>query len=548
MTPSIVFRTVAGLRPVQIVNRAWRHIWSPAPDLAPAPPQREAQRRFRILAPKPPSIGDSFTFEFLHEKHRLSAPEDWNNPGWSRLWLYNLHYFDGLCAERMDANGELLIEKWIRENPPGGGCGWEPYPLSRRIVNWIKHVLTGHALSDLALHSLAIQIRYLRPRLEYHLLGNHLLANATALVFAGLFFSGEESGKWLRTGFRILRRELGRQILPDGGHIERSPMYHAIVLEDLLDVIQLHTVYGMSCPEELMEAAGRMLDWLKAMTHPDGGFALYNDCAFNGAAPTKKIEEYAKAFGIESAEGGSGTKWLEDSGYLRVQERTLTVFFDAGPVGPAYQPGHAHADTFSLEVSIGSQRLLVDSGTSCYGVSEERARQRGTPAHNTLSVDGRDSSEVWSGHRVGRKARVTSLKFSQPPGGQGLAVLASHDGFLRRHGSGLHSRRLDVRGDRIVIEDRVEGSGHHQVSMAYHFHPDISLSPAGKGRFDFQVRNGAYLGTLQMDDGLHAEIEPSTWHPEFGLVKNSLKVTGACSAKLPMRFVTVLEFAPCVCG
>jgi hypothetical protein len=38
-----------------------------------------------------------------------------------------------------------------------------------------------------------MQVRFLRKRLEVHLLGNHLFANAKALVFAGLYFSGDEA-------------------------------------------------------------------------------------------------------------------------------------------------------------------------------------------------------------------------------------------------------------------------------------------------------------------------------------------------------------------
>lgn len=536
-------RTVADLRPIQIANRIWRFVWKPAPDLAPVPERRDNKRLFQSIAAKTPAIGDNFTLDFLHEKHRLSVPEDWNNSAWPRLWLYNLHYFDILCTEETVGKCDLLIEKWIRENPPGGGCGWEPYPSSRRIVNWIKYVLTGHSLSDLALHSLAIQVRYLCRRLEYHLLGNHLLANATALVFAGLFFSGKEAERWYCKGIRIFQRQLKEQILPDGGHIERSPMYHALIMVDLLDVIQLHRVYGLELPVKWNETVRKMLGWLKVMTHPDGGFALFNDCALNVAAKTAKIEEYAFKLGVTHEGAGGGSKWLEDSGYLRVEEGNLVLFFDAGPVGPSYQPGHAHADTFSIEVSIGEQRLLVDSGTSCYGISPERLRQRATSAHNTLSVDGRDSTEVWSSHRAGRKSRVVSVKFSQPPGAQGLAVLAVQDGFSRLRGVRMHSRRLDIRDGRIVIEDTIDGSGPHELKLLFHFHPDIVVSENREGGFELRNHDGLFLGTLQMEDIMRTEVEPSTWHPEFGPARNSVRLVGTCTAKLPKRLTTVFELA-----
>ena len=75
---------------------------------------------------------------FLNETHDITSPTFWNAPTLEKLWLYNLHYFDDLNA--VDANTRCLwhkslIGRWILENPPGKGNGWEPYPASLRIVN-----------------------------------------------------------------------------------------------------------------------------------------------------------------------------------------------------------------------------------------------------------------------------------------------------------------------------------------------------------------------------------------------------------------------------
>src|SRR5205823_2685066 len=210
----------------------------------PLPPLREG------------SLVEENVFRFLNVERSLSDAADWNDPSADRLWLYNLHYFDDLNAAgrgRRRAWHERLIARWITENPPGFGAGWEPYPLSLRIVNWIKWEWSGFSLSDAAVHSLAVQARYLRGRLEYHLLGNHLLANAKALVFAGLFFEGDESRKWLDLGLGILESELTEQILADGGHFERSPMYHSIVFGDVLDLLAMSRVFPSVLPPRASE-------------------------------------------------------------------------------------------------------------------------------------------------------------------------------------------------------------------------------------------------------------------------------------------------------
>ena len=158
----------------------------------------------------------------------------WDGSQREKLWRYNQHYFDDLnakgAADRQEWHSQLLSD-WVANNSPGIGSGWEPYPLSLRVVNLVKWATRGVQLHAEVVHSLSVQVRWLSERLEHHLLGNHLFANAKALVMAGVFFEGPEADKWLVKGLGILQREIPEQVLPDGGHFERSTMYHALVLE-----------------------------------------------------------------------------------------------------------------------------------------------------------------------------------------------------------------------------------------------------------------------------------------------------------------------------
>ena len=197
-------------------------------------------------------------FRFLNQERRIKS---WNDSGAPKLWLYNLHYFNCTSAD--------LIRKWIDENPIGIGNGWESYPLSLRICNWIKWSLAGNPLEETALSSLALQTRYLSKEVEYHLLGNHLFANAKALIFAGAFFQGRLADAWLACGLRIMKAQLSEQVLEDGGHFERSPMYHSLILEDLLDLINLRRSIRKFPDPRLERTAGKsrqMLGWLRNMT------------------------------------------------------------------------------------------------------------------------------------------------------------------------------------------------------------------------------------------------------------------------------------------
>ncbi|MFH1028096.1 MAG: heparinase II/III family protein, partial [Pseudomonadota bacterium] len=207
--------TLRYLRPVQIYGRLWHNIYRPKPDLKPPPELRTPSGIWCTPAAKYPSFTPPTRFRLLNEDHEIVSAADWNRPAWNKLWLYNLHYFDDLSAggadERLDAH-YALIRCWIAENPPGIGNGWEPYPLSLRIVNWIKWLLAGNKPDCEALASLAVQARFLNKRLEYHLLGNHLFSNAKTLVFAGLFFAGPEADAWLAKGWKVLADEIPEQV------------------------------------------------------------------------------------------------------------------------------------------------------------------------------------------------------------------------------------------------------------------------------------------------------------------------------------------------
>lgn len=511
--------TLRHLKPVQIYGRVRFHLHRPKIDHRAPPALRAVGGRWHPPIEKTSSMEGPSTFRFLNSTHAVKAPSGWADAQRDKLWLYNLHYFDDLNADAAvdrAAWHRSLIARWIAENAHGEGVGWEPYPLSRRIVNWIKWALAGNDLGDEARRSLAIQVRHLQKRIEWHLLGNHLLANAAALVFAGVYFGGPEADGWRTKGLDILERELPEQLLGDGGHFELSPMYHAVVLANLLDLVNLAGAYPGVVSSAIVDAwksqAGSMRSWLAAMSHPDGQIAFFNDSAFGMAAAPDQLEAYARRLGLSDRKTvAAPVTHLEDSGYLRLSLGEMVAILDVGRVGPDYQPGHAHADTLSFELSLFGRRVLVNSGTSCYGVGPERCRQRATAAHNTLEVDGRDSSEVWAGFRVARRARPFDFHLTESDGT--VHVACAHDGYRRLPGRAVHRRQWDFDGDSLRVTDRVEGRYQSAVAR-FHVHPDVAVE--GDGPAGRLILPGGRPVAWHVE-GATARVVPSRFHPEFGL-------------------------------
>jgi uncharacterized heparinase superfamily protein len=536
------YHTLRHLKPIQVYGRIAFRYFHPKPDLSPAPPLRARAGPWIHPCEQAPSMEGPSRFVFLNVAREIDSARRWNETGWEKLWLYNLHYFDDLTA-RDAATRQFwhwpLLSRWVTENPPGYGTGWEPYPLSRRIVNWVKWALAGNEPAAEVRHSLAVQARFLRRRLETHLLGNHLLANAKALVFAGLFFSGDEADTWLSKGLEILERQIPEQILPDGGHFERSPMYHAIVFEDMLDLANIVSVYGQPLPTAWPSRIKSMQRWLKTMTHPDGNIAFFNDAAFGVAPDTSTLDIYSQTLGYASGTTtDDNTIFLPDSGYVRLVQGTAVVIADVAPVGPDYQPAHAHADTLSFELSLHGQRVLVNSGTSQYGSGPERERQRGTAAHNTVIIDRENSSDVWGGFRVARRARPFDVQVETDR----RRVSAAHDGYIRLPGRPVHCRVWSLQKDALTITDRINGTGDHRIEVCFHMHPEVQAIWQAESSFLLTDRSQRVLATVTLSGMQEYSVEPTTHHPYFGVSLPCQKIVGRYQGGIPVELSAMISW------
>ena len=528
---SLYFHTIRHLKFKQIFYRIWFNITKPKIDKRLLPKLRLSKNKFCSPVKKKVSLLNKDTFSFLN-KSQLFSKIGWDGRqlNISKLWLYNLHYFDDLNAtgsvERKVWHNELL-ERWVFENKVGKGVGWESYPTSLRIVNWIKWSFLENTLSNACNQSLVFQASWINKRIEWHILGNHLFTNAKALVFAGLFFNNEESESWLKKGLKIINDELDEQILEDGGNFELSPMYHAIFLEDVLDLINISKVYSQVIQEahinKWTKIVKKMISWLDTMTHPDGDISFFNDAALEIAPKLDELYKYAQRLGLDL----NSTKFnkvthLTDSGYIRLTSNNATVLLDVARIGPDYQPGHAHADTLSFELSLFGQRVLVNGGTSEYGISSVRNYERSTKAHNTVEINNQNSTEVWSGFRVARRAYPFDLKIEQSD--QLTSISCSHDGYSRLNGKPIHKREWQFLDSSLIIKDCIKGP-FSSANAYFHFHPSITIVENQNNVWNLKMSNGKEC-ILKVKSG-ESVIQKSYYSPKFGSKMNTycLKVS-----------------------
>jgi len=455
---------------------------------------------------------------FLNHSKKLDLPADWNNEFPSKLWVYNLHYFEDLLSNNAEEKHNFhlqLLNSWADQNPVGYGNGWEPYPTSLRIVNILKAWLGGLELDEKMFSSVFAQASFLSNDLEKHLLGNHYFVNLKALLFAGVIF---ENTYWSIIAEKGLLTEISEQILEDGANFELSPMYHSLILVDMLDIFNLSRAYPTQVSGKLVSQLEnylpKMLAFMESMTHPDGGVSFFNDSA-DGIAPAKeKIESYAKKLGFGISPLNLYKPQIIDnanSGYICATSAGNKLIFDASAVGPDYIPGHAHADTLSFELSIGAQRVFVNSGTSEYGLSSKRLNQRKTFSHNTVEVDGKDSSQVWSGFRVANRAEIISRN-TILNNDHSIELLAAHNGYKSLFGGCIHERKLTFSENRFVVSDLLQGA-FRSAKTCFYFHPDLTINLKDNL---LRVEGSMFILHSDLTDKA-ASLVDSSWYPAFGV-------------------------------
>lgn len=469
-------------------------------------------------------------FKFINKSFNIGMPVSWDNAQISLLWKYNLYYFQYLFLLTPELQLELC-RQWMRYHTVFTGIGYNPYPLSLRIVNWIK---AGIAEPDI-LRSLYKQASYLYRSIEYFYSGNHLLENARALIFAGICFEGQgEATKWKNTGLSIFLEELPKQILPDGSFYERSPMYHALMLEAVLDVIN---ILDEDHPDKLFleKIAQKMSDFLISATHPTGKIALFNDATEEVAPPVHKLLSY-----IEKLVSYSPRRKREfaDSGYFIIENEPVYCVIDGGPAGPDHLLAHAHADIFSYELSLFGKKCIVDTGVYEYEAGKMRQHVRSTRAHNTVCIDNTDQIECWNSFRVARRYNPYNVSFSC--NNDTIEFNGEYEGYAKLIGDGIvHQRKIlySRKERKIEVHDSIRGRGLHLVESSIHYHPDVKIVSE---RGEIQIDHSGKIITINTNTGY--KIDSGWYCPEFGIKIPNKVIRIGGDMNLPAELVYTIYY------
>ena len=486
--------TVIHLKPEQIMFRIIRNMYTPGFRLVEHPDTVCFKHQTHSIS-KPISLNDD-VFTFLYVSSVLKT---WDDDSHGMLWAYNLNYMDWIGQPGVTPDEcALWIDRFISDLPENN-VGLAPYPTALRCINWIKFFCDNQSYATPGrINNLNSQLRLLSRKTERDIGGNHLLEDAFALAIGASFFG---DGRMARKAARILNRELKRQILPDGAHYEQSPMYHCILLDRLLDCINYTSCHSQDSlfpagfNSILTRYAASMTGHLKSIVWPDGTIPLLNDSAYGIAPQYFGLLDYACRLGVQQAPIP-----MKECGYRRLTDGRIDAIVDIGNITAGNQPGHSHADTFSYELRIDGKPFIIDTGISTYNKDDRRQYERSTQAHNTVTVGGKDSSKVWGGFRVARRARVKIGQDSD------TLVEASHNGYGR---NAIHSRSFRLESGSFTIQDTCHTT--KDTVSRIHFAPDVNILSADTSRIVTD------RGTIQIEGAVRLEIMDAESSVEYNV-------------------------------
>ena len=403
----------------------------------------------------------------------------WQHRGAGAYWLDELHGFawlrdlhaagTGRAAER----GRSLVLDWLRQHRTieHAAAAWGPDSLGRRLSAWLAHsaFLLEGADDDFTRRfhqGLDLQARHLARTARSADDGLAQLVACKGLIESGLCLP--EGERRAAQGLELLEAALARQLLGDGGHVERNPSAHLAATWCLAGLRATLDAADRPAVPALSTGLSRLVPALRMFRHGDGRLALFN----GGVEEEQALIDLA----LDRAAPDSTTLLdAPDTGFRRIEGKHATLIADTGT--PAAAGRWAHAGALSIEMSAGRERLIVNCGSWRGGGSDWREALRGTAAHSTLVVDDTNTATLEASGAIADGPSRVRVERRDQDGATWLD--ASHDGYLDSLGL-THKRRLyagaagaDVRGEDTLVHIRQRQRQGREFALRFHLHPDV---------------------------------------------------------------------------
>ena len=428
---------------------------------------------------------------------RAPPSAEWNAALHGFAWLAPLSAAGGEAARTLATN---LLSQWLKRNGRYAEPAWLPQVMARRLIAIFAHGRFMFSSSDVLWRSKVFVSLREQSRMLARIAGEApeglpRLEAAAALALSGACLG--DSPRRLEAGLARLDAELARQILPDGGHISRSPETLVEAFRLVVMVMDALAGTGHAVPQGLRTAHDRMAPMIRFFRHGDGALALFN----GGAEGEPRM---IAALLARDEVRGQPFAYARHSGYHRLAVARTLAILDCGTPPPGAFSVDAHAGCLAFELSAGPQRIVVNCGTAALaGQRRWQGALRATAAHSTVTVSDTSSAamlrEGWTRNRLGARLirGPSQIETRRAEADHGGTVVASHDGYL--HAFGLrHERELTLSPqglalsgiDRLLPQQPKKKPAAVPFAVRFHVHPDVRVSTAQGGDVILKLPSG----------------------------------------------------------
>ncbi len=456
------------------------------------------------------------------------------------------------------------VNDWIENNPPRFAVNWAcTMDVAIRACNWLlaweffkDSPLISNEFIIRFFKSLLQHGRHIKKNLEYNetLTSNHYLSDIVGLIYLGVLIPKfKESEQWKNFGIEGVKKEMKKQVYPDGVDFEASTCYHRLVLELFFYTAFLVIINDKNFKEENFIEVGNEIFGEKYLQHlykmfqfvlyalkPKGRMPQIGDNdsgrlhiftnrevldmrylltlgAIFFKEPKFKIKEFGfckdtlwvfgeKSYKIwrsleENCLANIGSKAFPDAGWYMMRNNKDYMIISCGLNGQNGNGGHCHNDKLSFELCIDGKDIIVDPGTYVYTADPKwRNKFRSTAYHNTGVIDDKEQNSFDENNLFWMKneAKVKVNKWETTERYDLLDV--EHKGYERLKEFVIHRRQIyfDKTESYWVIRDILSGKGVHQFDLYFHF-ASIEVEPDDKFPLVVSTRSeGANLAIIPL--------------------------------------------------
>jgi len=463
-----------------------------------------------------------------------------------------------------------ILSHWMQKNPYAYSINWScSMEVALRIVifTWFFHVFkfaSSWQDHDFRLRFLGLlyqHAEFVSKHIEYSdINGNHYTANACGLVFAGLFFLEKRRAKnWLHSGWKILNKEILKQVYPDGVNFEGSIAYHRLNTELFLLSALYAKCRGHAICEAYENRLIKMAKFVHAYSRYDGSSPLIGDADDGRVLPlgTQDINDHRYLcqwvgwhwqqdellFDTELDEiywhcGATAIKpknsitpisqAFKNGGFYILRHQQDHVFISCGNLGNRGRGGHSHNDALSLEIMLAGELIICDAGCYVYTADfNERNLFRSTAYHNTPQINAEEINrfvhprDLWSLHNDAKAELVRWESHAD------YAIFhGRHSAYCRFRPPVVIERSVNLAftHSRVKILDHFHGVGNYSVSTPFHFAPQVEILNVEQNILYFKIQNKIFYLTWSDPAAWQIKIQPARISPSYGVIKHTKKI------------------------